>query len=244
MLSGSPDANSARPGRPSGARATCFLERYDRLSYRRALALQRERHAERMANPQEPGVLLVLEHDPVITIGRTGSAEEVLAPGGVEVVETDRGGAVTFHGPGQLVLYPILPLAQFRKDLGWYLRALEEVAMRALARFGVAGERVPGRSGLWVGREKVAALGVAVRRWITYHGLSFNYAVDLAYYARFVPCGIRDAGVASLDRLLDRPVTRGEVEPALLDAFKEVFEVNLAASGNAEPASAAAGGAA
>jgi lipoyl(octanoyl) transferase len=212
---------------PSHGREICLLERHERLSYAEALDLQRKPHADRVADPGLPGVLIVLEHDPVITIGRMGSRSEVFAPEDIEVVETDRGGAATFHGPGQLVLYPVLPLVRFRKDLGWYLRSIEEVALRALVRFGLSGTRVPGRSGVWAGREKIAALGVAVRRWITYHGLSFNYAVDLTRYDHFVPCGIRDAGVTSLDRLLGRPVARSEAEPVLLAAFEEVFGVQL-----------------
>lgn len=206
-----------------------------RIDYREAWALQREIAAQRLAG-QIPDTLLLLEHPPTLTLGRGTAPEHILASpqalerAGIAVVETDRGGDVTYHGPGQLVGYPILNLreAPHRPDLHVYLRALEETLIRALATFGVDAARFPGLTGVWTGIEtshpaKIAAIGIKVSRWITLHGFALNICADLTHFDLIVPCGIRDYGVTSLDRVLNRPITLDAVRLAVQSAFAEVF---------------------
>jgi lipoyl(octanoyl) transferase len=179
-----------------------------------------------------PDRLLLLQHPPVITLGVNAnrSREHVranadrLAQLGVEMHETGRGGDVTYHGPGQIVGYPILDLTPDRRDIHRYVRDLEEVLIRAAAEFGVAASRVPGLTGAWVGTEKLAAIGVRVSRWITSHGFAFNVSIDLERFDLIVPCGIRDRGVTSLSRLLGRSVDGRQVEDALARQFGLVFD--------------------
>jgi len=179
-----------------------------------------------------PDRLLLLQHPPVITLGvnASRSREHVranadrLAQLGVEMHETGRGGDVTYHGPGQIVGYPILDLTPDRRDIHRYVRDLEEVLIRAAAAFGIAASRVPGLTGAWVGTEKLAAIGVRVSRWITSHGFAFNVSTDLERFDLIVPCGIRDRGVTSLSRLLGRSVDGRQVEDALARQFGLVFD--------------------
>lgn len=181
-----------------------------RLEYDAALALQ-EAARDAVAEGKVPDLLLYVEHPPVYTLGRGAAQEhlllspEVLAARGAIVRRVSRGGDVTYHGPGQLVGYPILNLERYGRDLHRYVRALEAALIGALAEFGVKAVRVPGLTGVWVGQEKIAAIGVAVRRWVTYHGFALNVAVDLDRFRAIVPCGIRDRGVTSLDRFLPAP---------------------------------------
>jgi lipoyl(octanoyl) transferase len=179
-----------------------------------------------------PDQLLLLEHPPVITLGvkvrndRTHvlATPERLAALGVELHETGRGGDVTYHGPGQVVGYPILDLRPDRCDVHAYVRDLEEVMIRAARVFGVEAARVAGLTGIWVGSEKLAAIGVRISRWITSHGFAFNVNTDLSHFDLIIPCGITDRGVTSLQKLLGRPVPIAEVEEALAAAFLKVFD--------------------
>ena len=202
------------------------------VPYGEALALQERCHAARKSGAI-PDTLLLLEHPPVITMGRTAKKENLLVDGptlaakGVELYEAARGGDITYHGPGQLVGYPIFDLEGHRKDVHWYLRSVEESLIRALAEFGLEGGRVSGRTGVWVGDEKVAAIGVGVRRWVTWHGFALNVSTDLDAFSLIVPCGIRDKGVTSLERLLGREVPAAEVCSAVLQGFSEVFGLRL-----------------
>jgi lipoyl(octanoyl) transferase len=202
------------------------------VPYGEALSLQERCHAARKEG-LIPDTLLVLEHPPVITMGRTAKQENLLVDGptlaarGVELYEAARGGDITYHGPGQLVGYPIFDLEAHRKDVHWYLRSVEESLIRALAEFGLKGERVSGRTGVWVGDEKVAAIGVGVRRWVTWHGFALNVSTDLDAFSLIVPCGIRDKGVTSLNHLLSREVEAAEVIEAVLRSFTEVFGLEL-----------------
>ncbi len=201
------------------------------MPYADALEMQARLVEARKAG-RIPDQLLLLEHPPVITLGarvRQDRSHVLVAPGtlaraGIEVFEAGRGGDVTYHGPGQLVGYPILDLRPDRCDVHRYVRDLEAVMIAAAARFGVAAERVPGLTGAWVGQDKLAAIGVRVSRWITSHGFAFNAATDLSHFDLIVPCGIRGRGVTSLTRLLGRPVAVAEVEDALILAFSDVFE--------------------
>jgi lipoyl(octanoyl) transferase len=201
-----------------------------RAAYEPTVRLQQRLVAEVKADPEERAYLVLVEHEPpVITFGRGARAanltasRERLRSEGIEVHESSRGGDVTYHGPGQIVGYPILRLDRHGRDVHRYLRDLEEVLIRVLARLGLEGRREKGRTGVWVGPEKVAAIGVAVTRWVTYHGFSLNVAPNLDHFGLIVPCGIRDAGVTSLERLLARPVTVAEVKPPLVECMVEVF---------------------
>ena len=179
--------------------------------------------------------LIFVEHPPTITLGRNADTAHVLArPGrlrelGVSLEETDRGGDVTYHGPGQLVAYPIMDLREWRRDVGAYLRGLEEVIIRTLLDFGVRSERVGGLTGVWVGNAKIAALGVHLSRWVTSHGLALNVTTDLSHFGLIVPCGLTQP-VTSMERVLGRPVGLPEVARSMGRRFGEVFERAMTAS--------------
>jgi lipoyl(octanoyl) transferase len=206
------------------------IRRLGVMPYAEAVALQKALVEERKAG-RIPDQLLLLQHPPVITLGvKTRSdrthivaSEDTLRAHGVEVLETGRGGDVTYHGPGQLVGYPILDLTPDRRDVHRYVRDLEEVLIRAVAGFGVEAGRSAGLTGAWVGDDKLAAIGVRISRWITSHGFALNVNTDLSHFDFIVPCGIADKGVTSLERLLGRAVPMAEVEDAVAGAFEEVF---------------------
>lgn len=213
-----------------------------RAAYEPALRLQERLREEVKAAPQERAYLILVEHDPpVITLGRRADAAHVtasrerLASEGVEVHESVRGGDVTCHGPGQLVVYPIIRLDLHGRDVHRYLRDLEEVLIRVLARFGIDGTRAKGMTGVWVCAEKVAAIGVAIRRWVTWHGLAVNVDMNLDRFDLIVPCGIRGRRVTSLGRLLGRPITVAEVKPHLVECMVDVFGFDSARPGDVPP---------
>ena len=201
-----------------------------RMDYDRAFDLQLGL-VDRLARDEAAthGYLLLVEHPPTFTIGRSGSEANVfaspkaLAARGARLVHVNRGGDVTFHGPGQIVAYPIVRLERQSRDVHRYMRLLEEAIIRTLARFDVAGGRVQGYTGVWVGDEKVAAIGVAIRRWITYHGVAINLTTDLSYFDMICPCGIRDCRVTSLARLVGRDVDWDNVAKSFAAEFAEVF---------------------
>ena len=212
------------------------IRRLGTIKYADALDLQKRLVEERKAG-RIPDQLLLLEHPPVITLGVRSkddrahvlASPEELEQEGVELVETGRGGDVTFHGPGQLVGYPILDLRPDRLDVHRYVRDLEDVMIRMAASFNVTASRQPGLTGAWVdrpgaGTEKLAAIGVRIARWITSHGFAFNVNTDLAGFGLIVPCGIADKGVTSLHRLLGREVPMDEVAEACVAAFSTVFD--------------------
>lgn len=206
------------------------IHRLGQVSYRDALELQRALVEERRAG-RIPDTLLLLEHSHVVTIGvRKGGAANIvatparLAELGVDVFETGRGGDVTYHGPGQLVAYPILDLRPDRQDVHRYVRDLEEVMIRVCAEFGVAAARIPKLTGTWVGADKIGAIGVRISRWITSHGVAFNVNTDLDYFKLIVPCGISDRGVTSLSRVTGLAHQLEDVEDAFVRHFMDVFE--------------------
>jgi lipoyl(octanoyl) transferase len=168
--------------------------------YGEALAWQRALAEARIAGQLEHDVLLLLEHPAVVTLGRTARPAHVLRPDDVEVFEVERGGGVTFHGPGQLVGYPIIDLGAHRRDLHWYLRTLEQALITALAALGLPAERSAGYTGVWVGGRKIASIGVHVRQWVTWHGFALNVTTDLRDFERIVPCGIAGVVMTSLER--------------------------------------------
>jgi lipoyl(octanoyl) transferase len=206
------------------------VRRLGRVSYADGLALQQKLVEERRSGAIGDQLLL-LEHPAVITLGvkvrndRTHvlATPQRLSELGIEVHDTGRGGDVTYHGPGQVVGYPILDLRPDRCDVHAYVRDLEEVLIRAARTFGIEAGRVNGLTGIWVGSEKLAAIGVRISRWITSHGFAFNVNTDLSHFNLIIPCGITDRGVTSLQKLLGRSVAISEVEEALADAFLRVF---------------------
>jgi len=205
-----------------------------RVEYEDGLALM-EQVAKARAEGRCPDTLLLLEHPPVITHGRVARLEHVLLSPeelrarGVRVYETNRGGDVTYHGPGQLVGYPIFDLNPDRRDVRRYVRDVEEAIIRALARYGVEAGRIPKWTGVWIGTEddpgaaKIAAIGVHIKRWITTHGFALNVLTDLSHFDMIVPCGIAERGVTSLARQLGRLVDPDEVADAVAASFSEVF---------------------
>ena len=209
---------------------TIEVRRLGLLSYAEGLELQKRLVEQRKAG-QIPDQLLLLEHPPVITLGvktrndrsNIVAAPDILAAQGVEVFETGRGGDVTYHGPGQLVGYPIVDLKPDRCDVHRYVRDIEEVMILTAAAFGVRAGRLPGLTGAWVGHQKLAAIGVRIARWVTSHGFALNVNTALDHFDFIVPCGITDKGVTSLQLLLGRPVAMAEVETVVEDAFREVF---------------------
>ena len=210
------------------AQRTCAWAWVGRLDYGRSLSVQKARVAARQQDLVDDGLLL-LEHPPVVTLGRNAEAENVratlsgMAERGVELFRTGRGGDVTFHGPGQLVGYPVVDLKPDRRDVHRYVRDLEEVLIRTAGDFRVQAGRVEGLTGVWVGREKLAAIGVRISRWVTSHGFAFNVSTELDYFDLIVPCGIRDRGVTSLQRLLGRRVPLEEVAACVASHFGRVF---------------------
>jgi lipoate-protein ligase B len=205
-------------------------------SYAEAYALQQRIVAARKAGLIED-VLLFCEHPHVITLGRNGKHEHLLASSsvlrqkGVEFHETDRGGDITYHGPGQIVGYPILNLDAIRRDVHWYVRMLEELMIRTSAEFGIAAERIAGKTGIWVlakgTEEKLAAIGVHISRWVTSHGFAYNVSTDLRYFDLIVPCGIAGRKATSLEKLLERAVQWDEVAPKLSAHAGEVFGLEI-----------------
>ena len=182
------------------------------MAYAPMLEIQKARH-DAVVRGEKPNTLFLLEHEPVITLGRNAhdahllESRECIENRGVALYEADRGGDVTYHGPGQLVAYPILDLNLWQRSLNWYLRELEQVIIEQLARYGIAAHREPEYTGVWVGDGKVAAIGIGVRKWVTFHGIALNINPDMSHFGLIVPCGIQEKSVTSLEALLaaDRP---------------------------------------
>ena len=221
----------------SGAREL-WVVRLGRMAYAEALELQRAVARARISGAVPQDVLLLVEHEPVVTMGRTAKQQnltaspELLAARGVALFEVERGGDITYHGPGQLVGYPIVDLKRHKQDLHWYLRQVEEALIRLLAARGVAGERSSGYTGVWtqglVGRDnhsprKIASIGVHARDWVTWHGFALNVTTELSYFDLIIPCGITGVDMTSMSRELAAPVAMRDVEDAAARAFGEVF---------------------
>jgi len=206
------------------------------IGYAEAYALQKRVEAARKVGVIED-VLLLCEHPPVITLGRSGkrenllASEQVLRQKGVGFHATNRGGDITYHGPGQIVGYPILNLAAIRRDVVWYVRTLEEAMIRATGEFGIAAERVPGKTGIWVrtgnAEEKLAAIGVHISRWVTSHGFAYNVSTDLRHFDLIVPCGIADRKATSLEKLLGRQIEQKEVAPRIAKHLGDLLGLKM-----------------
>lgn len=206
----------------------CELRRLHRVTYENGMRMQ-ESLVERRQKDEIPDQLLLLEHPPVITMGRSGSmgnvlaSRELLESEGVRFFETTRGGDVTYHGPGQIVGYPIIHLGEGNRDVRKYVTNIEEVLIRTVADFGVTAARWEGRRGVWVGNEKIAAIGVRVARWVTSHGFALNVSTNLRHFDLITPCGIREGGVTSLERLTRRTIPLDDVQNSIVRHFAEVF---------------------
>ena len=194
-----------------------------RLPYGEALALQKDTVRRRVAK-EIPDTLILVEHPPVITLGKMAKREHLIGSrADVEVVETPRGGDVTYHGPGQIVGYPILDLTALNTDLKKYLFKLEEVMIRAVARYGVTAGRQEGMTGAWVGDRKIGAIGVRVERWVTSHGFALNANTDLGGFDLIIPCGLHGKGVTSIAREIGRDVDLDELRRSTAEIFGEVI---------------------
>ncbi len=189
------------------------------MGYAEALELQRSVARDRITGAIPQDVLLLVEHPPVVTLGRSAkqanlvASPEFLATRGVELFEVERGGDITFHGPGQLVGYPVIDLKRHRQDLHWFLRQVEEGVIRTLSRYGIPGERSTGYTGVWTGGRKIASIGVHARDWVTWHGFALNVSTDLSYFDLMVPCGIQDVEMTSIAKEIR---LRGDALPPAL----------------------------
>ena len=207
----------------------CLVWDLGPCEYLPSLELQRKVVQKRKTS-EVPDCLLFVEYPHTITLGRGGKAEHLLAAASelksrsVSYCETDRGGDITYHGPGQMIAYPILDLKGLRRDIDWYLRSLEECIIQTLVDFGVQSERVAGATGVWVGDEKIAAIGVRTSQWVTSHGIALNVHTDLDYFDLIVPCGLRSRGVTSLSKLLGSRVPGlREVKSRFILHFGRIF---------------------
>ena len=228
-----------------------------RIAYGEAAALQQRLVAARKIGAA-PDLLLFCEHPHVITLGRNGKrehlrvSEDLLRQDGVEFHPTNRGGDITYHGPGQIVGYPVLDLNGIRRDVVWYVRQLEQSMIEAASSFGIRAFRVPGRTGVWVegsaggdagavGEEKLGAIGVRISRWVTSHGFAYNVSTDLRFFDLITPCGIAGCRATSLEKLLGRPVSRADAIAGLSSGFSDTFGVGLVPADAAELAGWLAG---
>ncbi|MDH7480771.1 MAG: lipoyl(octanoyl) transferase LipB [Armatimonadota bacterium] len=201
-----------------------------RIGYSSCLSIQ-YKLAKLRAEGLIEDTLLLLEHDPVITFGRSGGEESLLVPiekikeAGIEIFYTDRGGDATYHGPGQLVGYPIFNLGQHGKDVHLFLRNIERSVMDCLSDFGISSQAVPGYTGVWVGDEKICSIGIAVRRWISYHGFALNVSPNFDHWALLHPCGLVGRRVTSIERLLGKPISMQSVKDVIVSRFAQVFGI-------------------
>ena len=208
----------------------CTVIQPGRLRYEPAYQLQMQCVNSIKNNPHAPqAYLILLEHEPVLTLGRRTADSELLVSRewlqerGIEMHEIDRGGKITYHGPGQVVGYPIVPLLGERRDVYKYLRSLEHIIITVLAGYGISGTRNPEYTGVWVGDSKVAAIGIGLTRWITFHGFALNVNTDLDAFSIITPCGISGKGVTSMQKLLGREIPLAEIHGKLVEAFRDEF---------------------
>ena len=194
-------------------------------SYKRTWELQKELQLQRIENKIDDTLLLV-EHEPVYTFGKNTDENHLLQnyPENVKLFHIERGGDITFHGPGQIVGYPIMDLHNYKMSISWYMRALEEVIIRSVDKFGISADRKDGLTGVWVEDEKIAALGVRISRWVTMHGFALNVNTDLTYYDSIIPCGIFDYGITSMEHILGNEQEMNEVKKVLVSVFSDVFQ--------------------
>ncbi len=193
------------------------------VPYEEAWEYQREMHSSRLAE-EIPDTLILLEHPPVYTFGKNSDQSNLINPRDAQVIRSDRGGDITWHGPGQLVGYPIINLEDHKRSVSWYMRGLEEVIIQTLKHYDITGDRISGMTGVWVGNQKVCAMGVRLSRWVTMHGFALNVRPDMSYFNGMIPCGIKGKEVVSMENLLGAEITIEEVSQPLIQAFQSVFE--------------------
>lgn len=203
------------------------------IPYHEGLQMQAEAY-ERVRNGESDGILFVLEHRPVYTIGARGGwnnllcSEQTLLERGIDVVQVDRGGNITFHGPGQVVAYPVFDLSKLRKSARWYVSSLEQAVIDVLKQYGLEGSRKPEYQGVWIEDRKISAVGVRLKRWISTHGLSLNVTVDKSYFDLMNPCGITEFGITSMEDHRD-PIDIDQVKEQLVQSFEDVFQIRFEA---------------
>jgi lipoyl(octanoyl) transferase len=192
--------------------------------YQQTWDLQKKLQSRRIKNEIEDTVLLV-EHEPVYTFGKNADENHLLQnyPDDVNIFHIERGGDITFHGPGQLVGYPIIDLHNYKMSISWFMRSLEDVIINTLMHYGIAANRKEGLTGVWVKDEKIAALGVRISRWVTMHGFALNVNTQLHYYDSIIPCGIFEYGVTSMEKVLNKEIDMDEVKHVLIEQFQNVF---------------------
>ena len=190
--------------------------------------LQKMIHAARVGN-QMNDVVLFLEHDPIYTFGKNANRDHLLPSYSkdAEILPIDRGGDVTFHGPGQLVIYPILDLHNYLQSVSWYMRSLEEVTIQTLSKFGISSTSRPGLTGVWIDDEKICAMGVRLSKWVTMHGIALNVSTDLTYFNGIIPCGIFDAGVTSINKQTNSNIQLQQVIEVFIPNFIDIFQPTL-----------------
>ncbi len=204
--------------------AACRLWTPGPLAYLEALDYQRQIQQAKILDPSQPDVLILTEHPPVYTLGQGATVDYIkFSPGAFPLHRIERGGEVTYHGPGQLVGYPVLNLRHYRPDLHWYLRQLEEVVILALGEFGIKAQRVPGWTGVWAEGHKLCAIGIKVSRWVTLHGFALNVTTDLAAFEQIIPCGLT-APVGTMQQFCP-DITLEAAQTAVIWAFAQVFGV-------------------
>ena len=198
-----------------------------RKSYKDVWNLQKKMQLKRL-NGDIGDVLILVEHDPVYTLGKNANPDHLLQSRdrSIDVFNVERGGDITFHGPGQLVGYPILDLSNYKKSVSWYMRSLEQLTIDVLYEFKISAKRVEGLTGVWVGDEKIAAQGVRLTKWITMHGFSININTDLSFYDGIIPCGIFNRGVTSMKEILNRTQKMEKVKSLVIDKFNQIFIKN------------------
>ncbi len=201
-----------------------LIQNIGRKSYKAVWDLQKEMQQQRIRGEIEDTLILV-EHDPVYTLGKNADKDHLLQSRdeSVDVFNIERGGDITFHGPGQLVGYPILDLSNYKKSVSWYMRTLEQVLIDTLIEFKIIAQRNDGLTGVWVGDEKIAALGVRISRWVTMHGFALNVNPDLSFYDGIIPCGIFDHGVTSMEQLLGKTQNNDNVKNVVIKKFNKYF---------------------
>jgi lipoate-protein ligase B len=201
-----------------------LVQNIGRKSYKAVWDLQKEMQQQRI-NGNIEDTLILVEHDPVYTLGKNANEDHLLQSRdeSVDVFNIERGGDITFHGPGQLVGYPILDLSNYKKSVSWYMRTLEQVLIDTLIEFKIIAQRNDGLTGVWVGDEKIAALGVRISRWVTMHGFALNVNPDLSFYDGIIPCGIFDHGVTSMEQLLGKTQNNDNVKNMVIEKFNKYF---------------------
>ena len=201
-----------------------LVQNIGQKSYKAVWDLQKEMQQQRIKGEIDDTLILV-EHDPVYTLGKNANEDHLLQSRdeSIDVFNIERGGDITFHGPGQLVVYPILDLSNYKKSVSWYMRTLEQVLIDTLIEFKIIAQRNDGLTGVWVGDEKIAALGVRISRWVTMHGFSLNVNPDLSFYDGIIPCGIFDHGVTSMEQLLGETQNNDNVKNMVIEKFNNCF---------------------